>query len=104
MADRPVQPSSREEYDARVTANTRITGFGAEVVTHMPCPFCGAPDFAELPILDPRTPMEEGRTCSDCGRSSKAIFHDAPGMVRFEFVQTGGPDPDEWVPTMRRVE
>ncbi len=104
-------PRDAAEYQARFHANSQVGGYGLEVHQHMPCPFCAAPGWAtwyiagELagkPSLDDQ--MRAESTCSECGRSGKAIvIRDAHG-VSAEFVQTGGDDPPTWLtPPPRRV-
>lgn len=31
---------TRDEYEVKYQRNTQITGYGFEVVTHLPCPAC----------------------------------------------------------------
>lgn len=97
-------PESMEQLAAMTMLNMRIEGYGPEVKTIAPCPFCAFPDWLCMPILDVSEAMKKGATCKQCGRSAKAIFsverHDAK---QFEIVQTGGDDPPAWFePKMRR--
>lgn len=99
------EPQSKEEYEKRYHANTRIEGFFAETTTIAPCPFCAAPDWLRMPILTTQEAMAEGATCKQCGRSARAVFtSEHPGHTQFELVQTGGLPPPPWLPFIRRVE
>lgn len=100
------EPASSEEYLARFHANQRTSGFGITGTTvHMPCPFCAAADWLVTPVIDTEENMQRDTTCSECGRSSLAIVRRSHHGVEFEFVQTGGADPPEWLtPKMRRVD
>lgn len=100
-----MKPESMEQLAHLTQENMRMEGQGLAVVTHAPCPFCAAPDWMKWPILDPRSAMELGAQCGECGRGAKAIFTDFPnGCYQFEFVQTSGPDQPDWFhPKMRRV-
>lgn len=98
-------PTNMEEHIALSRANTHIEGFGPDVRTYVPCPFCCAKDWMCLPVLTTKEAMKAGATCSSCGRSAKAVFiNDEPGHQVFEMVQTGGDDPPDWMePKIRRV-
>lgn len=99
------EPASMDELNARVLENHYITGYGMDVVTHSPCPFCGAKDWQEWPIISTEEAMAESSTCSECGRSARTVFTREFGSIEAELVQTGGDDPPEWhEPKMRRVD
>lgn len=101
MTDPDVMSSHNEKF----LANHRVSGFGAMVVTHVPCPFCAAPNFMNLPIVSVEEEMAKEHTCSGCGRSGKALLSRSSGGVAFEFVQTGGEDAPLWMqPAPRRVD
>jgi hypothetical protein len=98
-------PDSMKELEALIHTNSEITGFGVDVENHIACPFCGAKGFMTIAIINPDKGMEEGGDCKECGRSAKALVQRSGGSVRFEMVQTGGPDLPSWYqPPMRRVE
>lgn len=106
-------PTTSEEYTARFSLNMRTSGCGVRGVTqHFPCPFCAAPDWYVVKIIDFGPPpnvygaTEAGPfTCAECGRSGKFIHNRQPGSVTSEFVQTGGDDPPPFMtPPPRRVE
>lgn len=97
-----------EEFYRRFQKNLRITGFGAAVVTHAPCPFCGAPDFQQWHIVSVAEDMEAEATCSECGRSGRTIVgRSYDGSIKgttAEFVQTAGdPPPSYLIPPPRLV-
>jgi hypothetical protein len=98
------EPASFDEYNSRFHANQKYSGFGLDTTIHMPCGFCGSPDFMVAKVIDTESVMKRGATCKECGRSLKAIFtHHPAGGKSFEFVQTGGPDAPAWLPPIRRV-
>lgn len=107
-------PRNIDEYVEQATKATLIDGYGLEVTTHMPCPWCAFKDFMLLqpaagiipgddrPSLE--VTMQTEHTCIRCGRKGKNIVERSEGGVSFEFVQTGGPDAPEWLqPPPRRV-
>ncbi len=51
-----------------------------------------------------RRAVKNGGVCKHCGRGIKVIFTELSGGKQFEFVQTCGGPPPEWVLPMRRVE
>jgi hypothetical protein len=92
------EPQSLEEFSRRFAVRQKITGFGMEVTCHCPCPFCAAIDWMVHEILDTDKAMRTETTCKECSRSGKFIFSiDEPGRKQFEFVQTGGPPPPDWL-------
>jgi hypothetical protein len=99
------EPTSLEDYERRFAANQQIDGYGLEVTSHSPCPFCAAPDWASWPILETEEVMQRESTCRECGRSGRFIFTvNTPDHKQFEFVQTGGADPPAWLqPPPRRI-
>lgn len=107
-------PTNKEEYLARFHENMRIEGYGFDVSSVTPCPWCAAPGFMVLhpawgvvagddrPNIDEQ--METEQTCPECGRSGRNIVTRTAGGVTAEFVQTGGEDAPEWLgPPPRRV-
>lgn len=99
------RPTSAAEYLARTHANSKIAGLGLATTMHVPCPFCAAPDFFVCFVVSMEKHTEQGATCKECGRGCRAIYTRGPGSVQFEFVQTGGDDPPDWLtPKMRRVD
>lgn len=99
------EPTNIIEYNARYFDAQRISGYGLETTMHMPCPFCVEPDFLVYRILEVQEAMARGAVCKRCGRGCRAIFtHPNEGHLKFEIVQTVGPDAPEWLePKMRRV-
>lgn len=93
------------EYNRLQHANAKITGFGAEVRCHVPCPFCCAPDYRSYLIFEVQKANAEEAVCKACGRGSKFIFtQPTPEQTFMEMVQTRGPDPDlPFLPKIRRV-
>src|SRR5215211_8739361 len=97
-------PTSPDQYNQRFKESHRLSGEGLGTVQHMPCPFCAAPDFVAFKILEMEPVMSKGATCGECGRSVKAIYTRTPETTTFELVQTGGDDPPNWVPRLRRID
>lgn len=58
-------PQSLDEYNHRYSQNFRVTGFGLDVTNHFPCPFCAAPDWYVVKLLDFGPPPEPGRYVGD---------------------------------------
>lgn len=90
--------ASMDELNERIMQNLRITGFGVDTTQHVPCPFCGTPDWTEWKIADPRLyeVMQEERKCAACGRSGKQVINRTSGGITARLVQTGGPWPPSW--------
>jgi hypothetical protein len=103
MAD---DPRDQAQFDARFSYNTYATGTGAETRQHLPCPFCAARDWQSILLLEFEHKIQTEATCSNCGRSGRAIVtSDESASKVIEFVQTGGPDAPDWmVPPPRRVD
>ena len=100
-------PKTYEEYLTRTNENTVISGFGLDVATEYPRPFCAAPHWAKSPLMETEKVLSQPHTCEECGRSEKFIFvhEDGGATTRFELVQTGGDDqPDYFAVKSRRVE
>lgn len=95
---------TQEEYEKRFHENAQVTGEGLETTMHMPCPFCAAADFLVHHIIDTENAYEGGAVCGECGRGAKAIFTRSEGNTTFEFVQTMGDDPPDFLPRMRRMQ
>jgi hypothetical protein len=94
-------PRTKAEYERRYNANSRVEGFGLTTAQVVPCPFCGAPEWsrwviAELALNDYK-PMREERRCRECGRSARMEVRRDAGSLTSELVQTGGPDPAEYL-------
>lgn len=96
-------PASYDEYMKRFKLGETVNGYGIDTSVSTPCPFCAAPDFMKFKIMEVQPAMENGATCSECGRSARAIVKRESGNISFEIVQTGGDDPPEWLPQIRRV-
>jgi len=99
-------PTTKEEYEQRFHENTHASGFGFEnVQQHTPCPFCAAPEWLVVKLIELETQSSKETICQECGRGAKTIYTREPGGVtRFEIVQTRGGDAPPWLPTIRRVE
>jgi hypothetical protein len=92
-----------ETYNRLIKEGQYLSGEGMETTMHMPCYFCAEPDFIEWKIVSMEETAAEARSCKACGRSAKMIFDRNANGVSFEIVQTGGPDPADYLPPMRRV-
>lgn len=110
MAD----PATQEEYEALFHEHMRIEGFGFDIHTILPCPFCAATDWLTLwpaagiasdddrPFIDDQ--LRANTTCAECGRSATHIVERDANGVMTTLVQTGGDDPPSYLPPMKRVE
>lgn len=98
-------PTNMDDYNKMFMENAKVTGYGiAEVTQHIPCPFCAAPDYFVILVVNAHAELAEEKTCSECGRSGKNLIKRSANSSAFEFVQTGGDDPPEWLePPPRRV-
>lgn len=91
-------PTNMDDYNKMFMENSQVTGYGIDAVTqHIPCPFCTAPDFFVILVVNAHAGLAEERTCSECGRSGKNIITRSANGTAFEFVQTGGDDAPEWL-------
>ena len=98
-------PRNNDELAVRINLNQQVTGFGFDTTMHMPCPFCGAPDFMVFKVIDTLEASKQGGTCKECKRSMKTIVTSIRGGRNMEFVQSAGPDQPDWLsPKMRRVD
>ena len=107
MAD----PATLDEYNAKAMANSTITGFGADMVTHFPCPGCAAPGWMDFPItasLNDYRDVQDPASCSECGRTFRFKITQtgggaaAGGSTEGTFVQVDGPDVPSYLPPMLR--
>ena len=99
------EPNSMEEYKTKFYANQKITGFGLDTTMHVPCAFCGEPDFIVHRIIDTEKAYARGAVCNHCGRGMRGIVSRDRGGVSVEFVQTSGNAPPSWLePAPRRIE
>lgn len=99
------EPNNLEEYQQRFASNQGAEGWGVDVKAVFPCPFCAAPRWAVVAILQMESVLTKPHHCGECGRSAKAIFNRTAAGVSFEIVQTGGDDQPDWLtPKMRRVQ
>ncbi len=94
---------TKEEYEARFKANEKVEGHGIVGMTvHVPCMFCAAPDFFVYTLPTMERVMAEGATCKECGRGARAVIVKTPSCTQMSFVQTGGDDPPDYIPWIRR--
>ena len=99
------EPQNIIEFNARFAEAQKISGWGVDVTMHMPCPFCAKSDFLVGKVLAIEEALEKGAVCRGCGRGARAVFTRGNGTIRFEIVQTVGPDQPEWMePKMRRFD
>lgn len=105
-------PATLDEYNAKAMRSQRITGYGAGVVTHFPCPGCAAPDWLAFPItaaLNGYAGVQDSTACKECGRSFRMVITvtgggaAAGGSTESAIVQTGGEDIPAYLPPMERV-
>jgi hypothetical protein len=108
------EPRTYDEYLGRYHDNTRVEGYGLDLATVTPCPFCAAADYMTLYPVAGITPGDERpnideqmrteHTCGECGRAGRFEVVRTDDSVMAEFVQTGGTDPPRWLkPAPRRA-
>lgn len=78
---------TEEEFRQRYDENHALSSDGSKV--SLPCVFCGAAGFAQVPVALIREAPKTKATCDECGRSAR--------RVDGEVVQVGGDDPPPWV-------
>lgn len=89
-------PQSWDDLVKRQAFNTKMSGFFIETTTHMPCPACGAKDFMLIKIMSTEEQYNDGAVCKECERGFRMPVKRDPGMLRFSFEQTVGPDLPPW--------
>lgn len=105
-------PATLDEYNTRTQRNYEVTGGGLETSNTFPCPFCAAPEWAKVKIVEFGPPLEPAGvyygpeyTCDECGRSGQFRFErGADGSAAVEIVQTGGEDPPDYLPAPTRQD
>lgn len=100
MAD----PETLDEYTKLFNSRVRYEGAGLGTAMISPCPFCCAPDNIRVVVMQAEISYEKGASCTECGRSWRAVLNRTGGGIAFEIVQTGGPDPAAYLPPMRRLD
>jgi len=99
-------PTTYQEFHDRYKSNERIENEGTpQAVVHMPCMFCGAPDFFVLRALQVQEDLSKGTKCVECGRSVVVVFGPPKGIaesVSYEVFQYAGDDPPEYLPSKPR--
>ena len=99
-----LEPESYQDYERLFFKHSKLSGTGLETAQHYPCPFCAAPDWAIVRVLDVQL-LSEKRVCKNCQRGGRARFSNPLGGIAFEFVQTSGPVPPDWLkPEIEREE
>jgi hypothetical protein len=96
-------PTNMEEFTEAAFANQKITGFGLGTTTHLPCPFCAAPDFMVYTILETEHITGKPHMCRVCGRGARVAYTHKGSSTRLEIVQTGGDPQPEWLKPKMRV-
>lgn len=93
--------NSFEEYKMKFFANQKVSGVGMETTMHVPCAFCGEPDFIVHRVIESEQAYARGAVCSHCGRGARGVITRDRGGISCEFVQTSGPLQPAWLPPMR---
>ena len=94
--------TSRDEFNEKHEANSRISGSGSETTLHMPCPFCAEPDFLVHRIVDADAAYAKGAVCKFCRRGVRRVVNCGQVGWTTEAVQTCGPDVASWQRPIRR--
>jgi hypothetical protein len=94
-------PTNMEEYNHLYMLRTKITGFGIEVMQHLPCPFCAAPEMLTMSPWEMATTWGdhhvEEHTCDHCGRSIRLTFERTGEGSSIKSEQCGGDPQPEWL-------
>lgn len=98
-------PATLEQYNLLCLQNTKVTGFGFETKTILPCPGCAAAGWMEFPVtagLNDYVDIQEPKTCAECGRTFKfVVVQGDDGSTQSTFVQTGGAPIPFYLPPIR---
>ncbi len=98
MAD----PKDAAAYNVRFGQSQKLSGFGPfGTKSHVPCPFCAAPDWLVFRIIDTEKAMERGAVCGECKRGARAVTTRTAHGLSFHLVQTEGPDAPSYSPFQR---
>jgi hypothetical protein len=97
------EPKSREEYDEKTKANTRIEGTYRDTTIHQPCFFCAEPDFMVYRLDEVNEATRRGGVCAHCKRGVRGEVDETGSSVSIRLMQTVGPDapPWAWLPRER---
>ncbi len=100
------EPASREEFERLFQEQSVIAGFGVDVAMSQPCPFCAAPGFIDMHVLEVKeTLTSRDFTCTGCGLAVRFLVTENGANVVIEMVQVGGPPPPAWMEAPpRRLE
>jgi hypothetical protein len=92
-------PQNYQEYLWRFHQNQRVSGYGLDTTTHIPCPFCAAPDFKVFKVLAAEQAMDQSSTCDECERTlSTVVVKSEDGhSTSISLYQTGGPEQPDWL-------
>ena len=110
MSRPDASPASMQDLRDRIARHYSLEGAGLSVTQHVPCPFCGAPEFMVSALPEVSHVYQEGAICRECSRGMRVRIesvHDTDGAMlaqSMSFEQTVGPEQAEWyVPKMRRA-
>lgn len=97
-------PKTKEDFIKRYVENNYVENPDTlNAITHLPCPFCAAPDIIVMKALHVQEDLQRGGTCRECGRGIRIIFRDVADKIEYEVVQTCGIDPPNYIePRPRR--
>ena len=96
-------PKTPADYERRYKENLRTVGHGNETANKFPCPFCAAPDWATIRIVDSQEELQKQRGCRECGRVGKFVMNVSPQSITMQFVQISGDDPPEYMGHIKRI-
>jgi hypothetical protein len=91
-----------DEYEEKLDQNTRMSGTGADLTMHLPCPFCATADFLVYKLIDQQEALMKGAVCPACNRGMRAEVEVRGDETLVEFVQTSGDAPPDFL-QMRRA-
>lgn len=98
-------PKDLDEYNERCAGNMEIDGYGMDVVTHFPCPGCGAPGWMDMPIvaaMDDYASIKEPSTCNACGRVFRIDVQESGDLTSMQYVLVSGDDMPDFISFVAR--
>lgn len=98
-------PATADEYTMKFRRNTIVHGITADdMQVSTACPCCAEPGFMTYPVLRAAEALAVGATCSHCGRTVRQMMLKLPNnSVTYEYIQTGGKDPPDFLTQIRRL-
>jgi hypothetical protein len=91
-------PTNARDLKLRQARHYEVTGRFQDTTVHLPCFFCGAPDFLVHRLLDTDRAYNDGAVCKECGRGARIPVEHDGNVTSFTIVQTVGDPLPDWYP------